>query len=76
MASAGTTENTVEFVLLSAACALQVIVMTMGIYFGRPIARSLLLMLVPPKTRQLFAFMWLCDGKPVPAARAGYERNT
>lgn len=67
-------ESDVEYQILYVACALQVTVMAIGIYFGRPFARFLLSIFVPPKTRQLFAFLWQCDGKTMPAARTQSEQ--
>jgi hypothetical protein len=40
-----------------------------GILIGRPIARGLLRMFIPPKPRQHFNFMWHIDGKAPPAAK-------
>jgi hypothetical protein len=34
-----------------------------GAWIGRPIARLLLKILVPPKARQHLAFLWIVDGK-------------
>jgi len=50
------------YAALGAAC------LGVGIRIGRPIARGLLRMFIPPKPRQHFNFMWHVDGKTPPAA--------
>lgn len=40
-----------------------------GILVGRPIARGLLRMFVPPRPRQYLAFLWTIDGKSPPLPR-------
>jgi MFS family permease len=45
---------------------LEALFMALGIKIGRPIARGLLRMFVPPKPRQHFAFLWQVDGKTPP----------
>lgn len=42
------------------------IVMAIGLIVGRPFMRLLLKVFIPPKPRQLFAFLWHCDGKTMP----------
>jgi len=37
-----------------------------GLVFGRPIARGVLTLIVPPKPRQHLAFLWTTDGKALP----------
>ena len=54
-------------VTLGYAC-IQAAFMALGINIGRPIARGLLRMFVPPRPRQHFAFLWRVDGKNPPAA--------
>ena len=39
-----------------------------GMLIGRPLARAVLRMFIPPKPRQHFNFMWHVDGKTPPAA--------
>lgn len=42
--------------------------MALGLRAGRPLTRLILRAFVPPRARQLFAFLWTCDGltlKPV-----------
>ena len=48
--------------------ALQAMFMYVGILIGRPMARGLLRMIIPPRPRQVFAFLWRADGKPMPGA--------
>ncbi len=38
----------------------------LGARLGRTISRALLRVVIPPKTRQLLAFLWLVDGKQPP----------
>lgn len=40
-----------------------------GLLVGRPIARFVVKLLVPPRPRQMLAFLWHADGKQLPAAR-------
>lgn len=48
--------------------ALQAVFLYIGIRIGRPLARGLLRMFIPPRPRQVFAFLWRADDKPMPAA--------
>ena len=41
--------------------------MVVGLAFGRPIARWLARLLIPPGPRQALAFLWHADGKSMPA---------
>ncbi|HEV7298103.1 MAG TPA: hypothetical protein VGN72_01980 [Tepidisphaeraceae bacterium] len=51
--------------------ALQVIFVLLGTVIGRPLARGLARVFVPPKPRQALAFLWRVDGKtPPPMADA------
>jgi hypothetical protein len=57
---------------------LQALFMALGLKVGRPIARGLLRMFVPPRPRQHFAFLWRVDGISPPQAAplnavAGYS---
>jgi len=54
--------NAAAYAALGAAC------LGVGILIGRPIARGLLRMFIPPTPRQHFNFMWHIDGKAPPAA--------
>ena len=42
----------------------------LGVVFGRPFARLLATLLLPPRLRQVLAFLWLTDGKQPPAIAA------
>ena len=46
--------------------AIQCAGIILGILFGRKISRSLVRMVIPPKPRQMLAFLWLTDGKSPP----------
>ncbi len=37
-----------------------------GVWIGRPVARRLVVWLLPPRLRVAYAFLWLADGKPLP----------
>ena len=39
-----------------------------GVVFGRPFARLVCTLLLPRRSRQVMAFLWLTDGKPPPPA--------
>jgi hypothetical protein len=41
--------------------------LALGIGIGRPVCRLVVSLLIPPKPRQYFAFLWLADGKNFPA---------
>ncbi len=38
----------------------------LGVRFGRPLARLVVMLVLPPRTRQVLAFLWLADGKTPP----------
>jgi hypothetical protein len=42
----------------------------LGVLVGRKVSRTVVRMLVPPKARQLLAFLWTVDGKAMPAVMA------
>ena len=42
-----------------------------GTLVGRRVARFLVSLLVPPRPRQVFAFLWLADGRPAPSPADG-----
>lgn len=47
-----------------------------GAFFGRPAARLLATLFIPPSVRPVLAFLWHADGKPGPSARkAGARRG-
>ncbi|MEA2708703.1 MAG: hypothetical protein QOF78_1304 [Phycisphaerales bacterium] len=48
--------------------ALEAAFFALGIWIGRPVARGLLRMFIPPRARQYFAFLWRIDGKIPPPA--------
>jgi hypothetical protein len=48
--------------------ALEAASLAIGMLLGRPAARGLLRMFVPPRPRQHFAFLWRIDGKTPPPA--------
>lgn len=41
-----------------------------GILLGRPLARLIAALVLPPRVRQILAFLWLVDGKQLPAVVA------
>jgi amino acid transporter len=47
----------------------QIAFITLGTLIGRPIARALATLFVPPRPRQALAFLWTADGKSPPAAQ-------
>lgn len=40
----------------------------LGAWFGKPVARRLVLLLIPPAARAPLSFLWYVDGLPMPAA--------
>lgn len=58
-----------------AVVGLQLVVLGIGLLFGRALARVALLMFLPPKARQVFAFLWLCDGKTMPSPKVAFEQS-
>lgn len=42
-----------------------------AVWLGRPTARWLVRMMIPPRRRGPFAFLWLADGKDPPSTQAG-----
>jgi hypothetical protein len=50
--------------------AVQSLGVVLGIFLGRPIARTLVRMLIPPKPRQALTFLWTIDGK-TPSINSG-----
>ena len=47
----------------------QAAAIALGVLLGRPLARGLVRMFIPPKPRQHLAFLWQADGRPVPPVR-------
>ncbi len=70
----GADSRTLEARVFAVVLFLQLAILLFALRFGRTILRGLLLVFVPPKTRQLFAFLWYCDGKAMPAARTRHEK--
>lgn len=58
----------IEIKLATAVGVAFALVMALGLLIGRPIARLAVSVFVPPRARQLFAFLWHCDGKTMPRA--------
>ena len=61
-------------VLLGMTCVavialLQLMGMTVGLRFGRPIVRGMSRVFIPPGLRQSIAFLWLCDNLTPPPGR-------
>jgi hypothetical protein len=48
--------------------SLQACFIGVGVLIGRPVARGLARVIIPPRPRQHLAFLWKIDGKPVPPA--------
>ena len=46
--------------------AFEGVFLVIGVKLGRPLARLLLSMFIPPRPRQHFAFLWRVDGKATP----------
>jgi hypothetical protein len=56
----------VEAKLMAAVGVLIAITMAIGLAIGLPVARFVISVFIPPKSRQLFAFLWHCEGKTMP----------
>jgi len=52
---------------------MQVLGGALGIAFGRPAARLAIRVLLPPSLRPRLAYLWLADGKPLPAGQTRRE---
>lgn len=63
-------DHSALFALFAAVLVAQLLVLGLGLLIGRPLARLVLSMFVPPRARQVFAFLWLCDGKKPPGTQA------
>jgi hypothetical protein len=59
----------VEAKFMAAVGALIAIALAIGLAIGLPAARFIVSVFIPPKARQLFAFLWHCDGKMMPATK-------
>lgn len=53
--------------ILGFAALEQTLMMLAGTFAGRPIARFLLTIFIPPRPRQALAFLWTVDGKAPPS---------
>lgn len=47
--------------------AIEIIALIAGLRLGRPLARALVRMFIPPRPRQFLAFLWYADGKAIPS---------
>lgn len=45
--------------------------LVVGAWFGKPVARLLVLLLIPPAARAPLSFLWYIDGKPLPSVAGG-----
>jgi len=62
---------TIDLMHWHLACALSIEAVTIAaglvaVWLGRPVARGLVRVIVPPKRRGIFAYLWLVDGKTPP----------
>lgn len=62
--------SNVEAKLMAAVGVLLAITMAIGLAIGLPVARFVVSVFIPPKARQLFAFLWHCDGKTMTSGAA------
>ena len=53
-------------VILPVCGVLAVIPLVLGAFLGRPLARLLVVLWLPPRLRVPLSFLWICDGKPPP----------
>src|SRR5256885_10210974 len=44
----------------------QAAMIALGLWIGRPLGRTVVRMLIPPRPRQFLAFLWYADGKKMP----------
>lgn len=69
-------DHSAEFTIIAVVAALQIAVFALALLTGRKLVRGVLTVFAPPGVRQLFAFLWHCDGKTMPAARASATRHS
>ncbi len=50
--------------------AIQCAGVLLGILLGRKVSRTIIRMVIPPKPRQMLAFLWIADGKPPPPVQS------
>ncbi len=53
-------------VLLPICAALAILALLIGALFGRPLARCMVTLWLPPRLRVPLSFLWICDGKNPP----------
>ena len=58
---------------MAAHCVVQVLGGLVGVVFGRPLARGVVRIILPPSIRPRLAYLWHADGKP-PPTRPGNRR--
>lgn len=56
---------------LGAHASVQILGGLLGVVFGRPLARVIVRVVLPPRVRPALSFLWLVDGKPMPAGSPG-----
>jgi len=61
--------NVVGFRATAIQLAMLLPSLTLGVCIGRPVARLLIIWLLPPRLRLAYSFLWLADGKPLPKPR-------
>ncbi|HRK31397.1 MAG TPA: hypothetical protein PLD59_09985 [Tepidisphaeraceae bacterium] len=54
------------FIVIACAAVSQMGFMLLGGFIGRPVARFIATLFVPPKARQAIGFLWTIDGKALP----------
>jgi hypothetical protein len=55
------------FAIVGFAVAEQIVMIMLGTRIGRPIARWIVSLVVPPRPRQALSFLWAADGKTLPS---------
>ena len=60
---ARTEGESLAYVAMIAVTLAQTVVLAAGLLVGRPLVRLFVSIVVPPRSRQLFAFLWHADGK-------------
>lgn len=56
---------------IAAHAGVQVFGGLLGIIFGRPVARTIVRVFLPPSVRPRLAYLWLADGKALPESATG-----
>jgi hypothetical protein len=57
------------YYVLAGAMAVQMLLMVIGFWAGRPVARFFATLFVPPRPRQAIGFLWTIDGKQLPPVK-------